>query len=298
MWDDMIKAVDKIDPKCLKGIKYIWGIPRGGVPLAVYMAQKFGLILVDSHRSYDNCLTVDDIADSGKTLMRWEHYKKFVLVVKKKTPPIPNLISPPMIIEDDCWIDFPWENKDEPIEDNITRILSYIGEDPNREGLKDTPRRVKESYNKLFGGYKQDPKKVLERTFNCDNYDQMIVVNNIDFYSFCEHHMLPFFGQVHVGYIPEKGKDGKVVGLSKIPRVVEIFARRLQNQERMTQQIANTISESIPNRGVAVVVTGKHFCMMARGVEKGNASMKTSAITGVFRTDPKAREEFYNLIRD
>ena len=287
--------------KIPRNIEYVHGIPRGGSPIASYIAAKFGLKLEDEGTKpggAHNTLIVDDIADSGETLNRWYEYLKFILVVKKHTPPIPNLLNSPMEVENDVWVHFPWEDKTETIEDNIVRILSFIGEDPNREGLKDTPRRVAKSYEKLFGGYKQDPKAVLERTFNNDNYDQMIIVNGIDYYSFCEHHMLPFFGQVHVGYIPEKGKDGKVVGLSKIPRVVEIFARRLQNQERMTQQIANTISESIPNRGVAVVVTGKHFCMMARGVEKGNASMKTSAITGVFRTDPKAREEFYNLIKD
>lgn len=178
------------------------------------------------------------------------------------------------------------------IEENIKEILEFIGENPEREGLKDTPHRVAKAYSTLFGGYEQDPKEVLT-VFDGEDYDEMIICKDIDFYSNCEHHMLPFFGKVHIGYIPNK----KIVGLSKLPRIVDIFARRLQNQERLTQQIAQTLDELISPKGVAVVIEAKHFCTMARGVEKQNSSMTTSASIGLFKKNAKTRSEFLKLIK-
>lgn len=174
----------------------------------------------------------------------------------------------------------------------IRNILVEIGEDPNREGLLNTPKRVAEAYKFLTAGYQKDIEEVLNNAIFNEKYDEMVLVKNIDFYSMCEHHMLPFYGKVHVAYIP----NGKIVGLSKIPRIVEVFARRLQVQERMTQQIADTLEKYLQPVGVAVVSEAYHMCMMMRGVEKQNSSATASAMHGVFKDDAKTRNEFINLI--
>ena len=179
----------------------------------------------------------------------------------------------------------------EKIEQLVQELLKEIGEDPYREGLKETPRRVAKSFEKLFGGYKKDPSDILTE-FDGENYDEMIICKDIDFYSNCEHHMQPFFGQISIGYIPNK----KIVGISKLPRIVEIFSRRLQNQERLTMQIADTLAKLLKPKGVAVVIKAKHLCMMARGVEKQNATMTTSACRGLFKKNAKTRTEFLRLI--
>ncbi|MCL6494469.1 MAG: GTP cyclohydrolase I FolE [Ignavibacterium sp.] len=180
----------------------------------------------------------------------------------------------------------------EKFEANIRNILIEIGEDPNREGLLSTPKRVVEAYEFLTAGYQKDIEQVLNNAIFTEKYDEMVLVKNIDFYSMCEHHMLPFYGKVHIAYIP----NGKIVGLSKIPRIVEVFARRLQVQERMTQQIADTLEKYLQPVGVAVVSEAYHMCMMMRGVEKQNSSATTSAMHGVFKDDEKTRNEFLNLI--
>jgi GTP cyclohydrolase I len=174
------------------------------------------------------------------------------------------------------------------IEAAVREILIGIGEQPEREGLLKTPTRVAKMYAELTAGYHVDPEALINDAIFRVSYDEMALVKNIDFYSLCEHHMLPFMGQVHVAYIP----NGKVVGLSKLPRIVEMFARRLQVQERMTVQIADFINEHLEPAGVAVVAEGVHLCSVMRGVKKANASMVTSAMRGVFRDDPKTRSEF------
>jgi len=177
--------------------------------------------------------------------------------------------------------------------DAVARILEFVGEDPEREGLSDTPERVEISMAYLTSGYRQDPAEVIGRAVFNESCDEMVVVRDIDFYSLCEHHLLPFFGKAHVAYIP----DGKIVGLSKIPRLVDVFARRLQVQERMTQQIAQVLVDQLAPQGVAIVVEGFHMCMAMRGVEKQNAWMTTSAMRGVFRKSTRTREEFLQLIK-
>ena len=174
----------------------------------------------------------------------------------------------------------------------VVDLLKEIGEDPKREGLKSTPKRVAKAYEFLTSGYDRNIKEVLNGAVFNEKYDEMVLVKNIDFYSLCEHHILPFYGKVHVAYIP----NGKIVGLSKIPRIVEVFARRLQVQERMTQQIADTINEYLEPQGVAVVSEAFHMCMMMRGVEKQNSSATSSAMHGVFKDDARTRSEFLNLI--
>ncbi len=177
-------------------------------------------------------------------------------------------------------------------EEMYREILSRLGEDPNREGLRATPERVTKSMAFLTKGYCEDPTKILRGALYDVDYDEMVIVKDIEMFSLCEHHLLPFFGKVHVAYIPK----GKVVGLSKIPRLVDMFARRLQVQERLTQQIADTIQEVIEPQGVGVVVEARHLCMMMRGIEKQNSSTVTSAMVGCFR-QKETRQEFLSLVR-
>ena len=174
---------------------------------------------------------------------------------------------------------------------NVSQMLDLIGEDKNREGLVKTPMRVAKSLQFLTQGYQQDPAEIIRSAMFREDYRQMVIVKDIDFYSMCEHHMLPFFGKVHVAYIPNK----YIVGLSKIPRVVEVFARRLQVQERLTTQIKDCINDTLHPLGVMVVIEASHLCMQMRGVQKMNATTTTSDFTGAF-TDIKTREEFLNLI--
>ena len=180
----------------------------------------------------------------------------------------------------------------EKVKDLVKILLTEIGEDTEREGLLSTPTRVAKAYEFLTRGYQEDIDEVLNGAIFNEKYDEMVLVKNIDFYSLCEHHLLPFYGKVHVAYIP----NGKIVGLSKIPRIVEVFSRRLQVQERMTQQIADTIEKYLQPNGIAVVAKAFHMCMMMRGVEKQNSSATTSAVHGVFKEDARTRMEFLDLI--
>jgi GTP cyclohydrolase IA len=179
------------------------------------------------------------------------------------------------------------------MQDIIRQLLTELGEDSSREGLLDTPKRVEKSLRFLTSGYGADVDAVLNNALFTVDYNEMVIVKDIDFYSLCEHHLLPFFGRCHVAYIPQ----GRVVGLSKIPRLVEIFARRLQVQERLTNQIAETLREKIRPLGVAVVMEASHLCMSMRGVEKQNSVAVTSAMLGVFQHDARTRMEFLDLIK-
>ena len=179
------------------------------------------------------------------------------------------------------------------MQDIIRQLLAALGEDPSREGLVDTPRRVEKSLRFLTSGYTADVDTVLNNALFTVDYNEMVIVKDIDFYSLCEHHLLPFFGRCHIAYIPQ----GRVIGLSKIPRIVEIFARRLQIQERMTSEIGETIKRAIDPLGVAVVLEATHLCMAMRGVEKQNSFAITSAMLGVFQNDARTRMEFLELIR-
>jgi len=179
------------------------------------------------------------------------------------------------------------------MQDLITRLLEAVGEDPTREGLLKTPERVARSMEYLTSGYRTDIGDVLNGALFTVDYNEMVIVRDIDFYSLCEHHLLPFFGKCHVAYIP----NGKVIGLSKVPRLVDMFARRLQLQERMTNEIAETIRETIQPLGVAVVCEGTHLCMAMRGVEKQQSTTVTSAMLGAFRSDARTPGEFLQLIK-
>jgi GTP cyclohydrolase I len=178
------------------------------------------------------------------------------------------------------------------ITDSVRDILESVGEDPEREGLLRTPERVAKAYEELLSGYRTDPIDLLNEAIFNESYDEMVIVRDIEFYSLCEHHMLPFLGRAHVAYLPR----GKVIGLSKIPRIVDMFARRLQVQERMTRQIADLIDELLHPKGVAVVVEGLHLCSVMRGVKKHDARMTTSSMSGAFRSNLPTRQEFLDNI--
>jgi GTP cyclohydrolase I len=181
----------------------------------------------------------------------------------------------------------------DPMEPFVEAILKELGEEPGRDGLVKTPRRVARSLRFLTQGYQQDPREILNDALFDVSYDEMVIMKDIEVYSLCEHHMLPFFGRAHVAYIP----NGKVVGLSKIPRLVEMFGRRLQVQERLTSQIAETLEAVLKPKGVAVVLEAIHLCMMMRGVSQQNSFAITSSLRGEFESDPKTRSEFMNLLR-
>ena len=175
----------------------------------------------------------------------------------------------------------------------IESILEELGEDPKRQGLRKTPARVVETLKFLTKGYSENVEEVLKGAFFDVQYDEMVIIRNIEVYSLCEHHLLPFFGKCHVGYLP----SSKVIGLSKVTRLVEMFARRLQVQERLTRQIADTLNEQANPQGVGVIIEAQHLCMMMRGVEKQNAKVTTSALLGKFRQDQRSRMEFLDLVR-
>ena len=175
----------------------------------------------------------------------------------------------------------------------VRELLSRLGEDPEREGLQHTPQRVQRALEHLTKGYNEDPDRLLKSALFTVDYDEMVIVKDIEMFSLCEHHLLPFYGKVHVAYIPR----GKVIGLSKLPRLVDVFSRRLQVQERLTTQIAETIQRVIEPQGVGVVVEARHLCMMMRGVEKQHSAAVTSSMLGVFREEQETRQEFLSLIR-
>jgi GTP cyclohydrolase I len=179
-------------------------------------------------------------------------------------------------------------------QDLYRELIVRLGEDPDRDGLKRTPERMEEAMKFLTRGYQQDPAAILRGAMFDVDYDEMVIVKDVEMFSLCEHHLLPFYGKVHVAYIPA----GKVIGLSKIPRLVDVFARRLQVQERLTRDIATSIQDSIAPQGVGVVIEARHLCMMMRGVEKQHSTTVTSAMHGVFRTERETRNEFLSLVRD
>lgn len=194
---------------------------------------------------------------------------------------------------EDYDINLAFENDKTAIEDAVRTILNSVGEDANRDGLLQTPHRVAKMYDELLSGYQTDPEKLINNAVFDVDYQEMVLVTDIEFYSMCEHHMLPFVGRAHVAYIPNE----KVIGLSKIPRIVDMFARRLQVQERMTAQIAHFLMDTLKPQGVGVVVEGAHMCAMMRGVKKHNARMTTSKLIGVFENDDRTRSEFLSHVQ-
>lgn len=276
---------DKINKKDFKNI---YGIPRGGYAIAIELGKALKLpVITDEEEITSKTLIVDDLIDSGKTLAQYPNNKKAVLLVKNGKKKQVDYFG----AEADGWIKFPDESENE-VQDHITRVMQYIGEDTSREGLIETPKRVQRAIDEIFAGYKQNPKDLM-KTFTQGTCKEMVILKNCEFYSTCEHHMFPFFGHISIGYIPNK----KVIGISKLARLVDLYSKRMQIQERMTTQIADTIMKELDALGVYVVCEGVHFCMRSRGVKKQDASMITSAVRGIFKKDPKARQEFLTLIK-
>ena len=270
-WSEIYQKVDQIR-KSYPMAKF-YGVPRGGTIIA-------GLTRSAVDKPEDADIIIDDLIDSGATKNRYlDKYpqKLFLALYDKCTDP-----SLP-------WLIFPWEENETPASDGVIRILQAIGEDPNREGLRDTPNR----YMKAMREFLSPPEFKLT-TFEGENYDEMIVSSEIEFHSFCEHHMLPFFGVAAIGYIP--GENHKIVGISKLPRTLEKFSRRLQNQERITYQVADFLMKELDAKGVGVILKARHFCQELRGVKKSGTQTTTSALRGVFK-ELEVREEFLKLIK-
>ncbi len=272
------------------GYKGLYGMPKGGVPVAMALSAASGIPLVASVSK--DILVVDDLIDTGRTRSRYPDNDMAVLHRKAWAPADRQTVY---CVHQDCrdWIVYWWEGTEEKsVEDIIIRQLQFIGEDPTREGLLETPGRVVRAWGELFSGYKQDPSKIL-KVFKDGACDEMVLLKNIEFYSMCEHHILPFFGKAHIAYIP----DGRVVGISKLARLLEVFARRLQIQERLGQQITETLMKELKPKGAACILEAQHFCMTSRGVGKQDSVMVTSSLTGVFRDKPEVRAEFMGLIK-
>lgn len=280
----------------------VWGIPRGGFGPALMLSMLHpNFVVTDDPKNA--ALAIDDIVASGRTSMRvMEQYglKTAALFGHDYDPPFLDVVATgALLTREDGFVNFPWEQTLEAgahdsAHDAVTRMLCAIGEDPQREGLKETPKRVVKAWGEWFKGYGQDPADVL-KVFEdgAEGYREMVLLTNIPVYSHCEHHITPFVGVAHVAYIP----DGKIVGLSKLARVVEIFSRRLQVQERLTNQIADALEQSLKPQGVAVVIQAKHFCMATRGVKMPNVDTHTSAMRGAFFDNAATRAEFMSLVR-
>lgn len=267
----------------------VYGVPNGGMIASAFLKE--ALVTEDPTEA---TIILDDIVDSGETAA---HYigayprADFFALVDKK------LKSPQSLdVDENTWVIFPWE-RDHPkglmtVEHNIVRLLQYIGEDATREGLVDTPTRVIKSYEELFAGYSTNPKSLLTTFKDTDEYDQIVLAKDIELFSMCEHHMLPFFGKAHVAYIP----GNKVIGVSKLARILDMFARRLQIQERIGQQVTNFLMEELEPVGAACIIEASHLCMRMRGVRKQHSIMVTSSLTGAFKEKSEARNELMQLI--
>jgi GTP cyclohydrolase IA len=271
-WDDIFSRIEYIKKKYKIDKKTkIYGVPKNGMILSGF----FNAINVVNPEEAD--LILDDIIDSGSTKKKFKKLfpkKKFVALFEKDS----NV----------DWVSFPFEKKlDEDQNDTVIRLLQIIGEDPKREGLLDTPKRYLSAFDEFL-----NPPTFNMTTFDAEKTDEMIVQLDIPFYSFCEHHLLPFFGKGYIAYIPDK----KIVGLSKLARTLETFSRRLQNQERITNQVADYLQENLEAKGVAVVLKARHLCMEMRGVKTSDTNTITSKLLGYFRTDERTRAEFLNLI--
>ncbi len=283
-WDDVYRRVLGFPVEASIHPYRIYGVPRGGIPVAqavFHMLARRGIaarIVTDYEEAN---LVVDDIIDSGATRQRY----------RKLCPEVPFLALVTRVPGDNAWYVFPWETQAEEMgpEDNIVRMLQFLGEDVKREGLIETPKRVVKSWAEIYSGYQTDPTKIL-KSFSEGACNEMVVLRDIEFYSTCEHHMQPFFGKAHIGYLPDK----RVVGVSKLARLLDAFARRLQIQERIGTQVVESLMGNLQPLGAGCILSAQHFCMCSRGVNKQNSVMVTSALRGRF-VAPEVRAEFLRL---
>lgn len=279
-WTYVLGLLDSID---VAGA-VVYGVPNGGMIAAGFLKRA-----TVTNDPADATVILDDILDSGKTATTYiEKYPKavFTVLVNKKIDGYAYL----------DWIEFPWEtdhpNGIQSVEENITRIIQYIGEDANRSGIIETPSRVVKSYKTLFAGYAIDPESVF-KIFDGEKYDEIVILKDIEFYSTCEHHMLPFYGKAHIAYIAQ----GNIIGVSKLARLLEVFTRRMQVQERIGMQVVQALDTYLTPLGSACIIEAKHLCVACRGVQKQSSAMVTSSVTGKFREDPMVRAELFSLIK-
>ena len=295
---DVVQKQIKRLAKKLLALKYdcLYGIPKNGVIVATMLSKELRIPLTDKLSMNRKTLIVDDVIDTGKTIEKYSKLYDCCALISKK--PKSRLSKRIKYVQAYCkateWIKWFWEDEQKDKEDTILRQIEQIGEDASREGLKETPSRVVRSFEKLYGGYKQSPKDVLKTTFS-SRYDEIVLLRDIPLFSTCEHHLLPFTGICHIAYIP--GKSGRVVGISKMARLMEVFARRMQIQEQLTVQIGEELVKNLEPKGVAVIIKAAHLCMAARGVEKPGSSMVTSYVYGAFKKDMSARQELLSLIK-
>jgi len=272
---------------------YLYGVPRGGCTAAALVQARAcfcnrQVTLVDE--PIRGAIIIDDLVDSGKTLGQFAE-RGFQVDALFRKAASPDTLAP-LALEVDGWLTMPWEvNEGTGAEDLVIRLLQFIGEDPERDGLLETPKRVLKAWKEMTAGYQQDPAVILNKSFE-QPHDELILLRGIEFHSTCEHHLLPFYGTAAVGYIPTTS----VVGISKLARLVDCFARRLQIQERLTKQIADAITEVLAPVGVGVVIKAKHSCMGCRGVMKPDSDLVTSVMLGMLRDNSAARAEFLSLV--
>jgi GTP cyclohydrolase IA len=286
-WGQVQAAIDALAAR--RKPRSVHGVPRGGCTPAAVLARLWGVPLLDAPE--DGCLVVDDLIDSGFTM---QHYlSNFdcefdALFRKPHSPEGPQ-------VEMEGWLVFPWEGDEKGPEDAVRRLLQFVGEDPDREGLLDTPRRVVKAYGEMTSGYSTDVSSILGVQFEQDeHYSGIVLLRDIPFHSMCEHHLLPFSGQASVAYIP--GDGGRIVGLSKLARLVEAYARRLQVQERMTVQIVDALMEHLQPNAAACIIRANHLCMSLRGVNKDTGGMVTSELRGSFFESARARSELMSML--
>lgn len=286
-YSKLLRDVDKLAQKVevsKKRYDSIFGVPRGGVPIAILLAKALNRTLLDNvNQISSNTLIVDDLIDSGKTREQFKDNEFAVVYTKPHSP------KPTYSVEAiDGWIRFPYEETEKDEQDIIVRLLEVLGEDPTREGLQDTPKRVIKFYKEFL-----EKKEFNFTTFEGEQYDEMIVQRNIPFFSLCEHHIAPFFGTATVAYIPTK----RIVGLSKLARCIEHYTHNLQNQERITSQVAERLNSELGALGVAVSLSARHFCMEMRGVKTHDVYTTTTKLLGVFKENNSARAEFMTILK-
>ncbi len=293
-WDDVWFGVDALVARLAgptRSVHAVYGVPTGGALVAALVADRMKIACLTrlDLLPKEQVLIVDDLVDSGRTLQGYVDRGYQVEALFRK-PVSPSHLAPDAILKPG-WLMFPWEHEGAPT-DAVVRLLQFIGEDPLRDGLRETPRRVTKALREMTAGYAQDYRVILSTTFDIAT-DELVLVKDVRFSSLCEHHLLPFVGRAWVGYVPNE----KVVGLSKLARLVECFAKRLQVQERLTVQIAEAIMVELDPKGAAVVIEAAHECMGCRGVKQPDARMVTSSMLGLFRDNQAARLEFLSLCK-